>query len=172
MGVRRVDGSPRNPKILPAVVVDCDGGSHAAWGLPRRDFWAERTRRGGAIKCRARGSDCVRESHELMLEHQSRCRGGCLFWGRRCLRGLTCGLQLSASEMERMVPVRERGRWAAGHKRGWAKSFSLGPFHVFFLFSSFFFFYFLIPFITFAFWLQFDSNQLLKFSKTQNIIAK
>jgi hypothetical protein len=50
-----------------------------------------------------------------------------------------------------------------------------GPFHsfffIFFLFFLFFF-CFLISFITFAFWLQFDSNQNLKFSNIQNNILK
>jgi hypothetical protein len=38
----------------------------------------------------------------------------------------------------------------------------------FFPFSSFSFFCFLYSFLTFAFWLQFDSNQFVNFSKIQN----
>jgi hypothetical protein len=74
--------------------------------------------------------------------------------------------------------VRSCGGYPFGSKRYWAgAALAAGPIwfpsalFIFFVLFFLFFFCFLISFITFAFWLQFDSNQLLKFSKTQNIIA-
>jgi hypothetical protein len=60
--------------------------------------------------------------------------------------------------------------WAAGRFPAWAKRDTQVRFiYIYFLFFLFFF-CFLISFITFAFWLQFDSNQNLKFSNIQNNI--
>jgi hypothetical protein len=58
----------------------------------------------------------------------------------------------------------KEGRWAAGRKRGWAKSLPWARFYFVSFFSSFLF---LLSFITFAFEFQFYSNQFLKFSKIQ-----
>jgi hypothetical protein len=59
-------------------------------------------------------------------------------------------------------------RQATDSIRCWAERGCPGA--LFYLFTSFllFFFCFLISFISFAFWLQFDSNQFLKFSKIQS----
>jgi hypothetical protein len=71
-------------------------------------------------------------------------------------------------EKECTSSEREVGPWAktgAGHK-GFPGAL------LFFSFFLFFLFLFSISFITFAFCLQFDSNQFLKFSNIQNNILK
>jgi hypothetical protein len=90
-------------------------------------------------------------------------------WGR----GMTRGARLSVSGGEGMrtgSALSPGGPWiisAAGPKGTPRPSFT-----PFFLFCNFPFSVFLISLITFDFDIQMISTQLLKFSKTQNIIAK
>jgi hypothetical protein len=85
------------------------------------------------------------------------------------------GTHLSASESEgKRTGLGREGRWAVGCIPGWA---SLSPQARSYFFPSSFLFLFcflfsFVTFITFAFALQINSNQFLKFYKIQHIILK
>jgi hypothetical protein len=78
---------------------------------------------------------------------------------------------VSEGEGEKRVPVR-KGFLGRGPDLELGRIVSPGAFSCFFLLSSFFFFLFLDLFITFAFWIQINSNQILKFSKIQHNVLK
>jgi hypothetical protein len=93
-----------------------------------------------------------------------------LGWRLKMETALMGGARCQLERERRRVPLRARRCWAMSWFPAWAERVTRVRF-IFFLFFLFFF-CFLISFITFAFWLQFDSNQNLKFSNIQNNIIE
>jgi hypothetical protein len=85
---------------------------------------------------------------------------------------MTGGRHCQREREKERVPVRGIPGWAVGLNRDWAERDASASFRFFCVlqFSLFYFLFLFDLFITFAFWLQMNSTQILKFSNIQNNI--